>query len=57
MKSKFYFISIILCINLNLFASHKNKIRKNILLIIFPGGQHKNIYMKSLFDFSLDNNN
>ena len=34
----------------------KSKIKKNILIIIFPGGQHKNIYMISLLDFSINNN-
>ena len=33
-----------------------NKIKKNILVVIFPGGQHKNILMKSLFDYSIKNN-
>ena len=57
---KNYFLNIFVffvLINIKLFKSQKNKTSKNILIIIFPGGQHKNIYMKSLFDFSLNNNN
>ena len=55
-KYLFNIFLILLFTNLHLENCHKNKIRKNILIIIFPGGQHKNIYMKTLFDFSLNNN-
>ena len=51
-----HFLLILLFANLKITKGLKNKIRKNILIIIFPGGQHKNIYMKTLFDFSLNNN-
>ena len=51
-----HFLLIILFVNLKITKGLKNKLRKNLLIIIFPGGQHKNIYMKTLFDFSLNNN-
>ena len=48
---------IIFLFNVMLCNSQKNKIRKNILAVVFPGGQYKNIYMKKLFDYSLNYNN
>jgi len=52
-----HIVLIIFFFNVMLCNSQKNKIRKNILAVIFPGGQYKNIYMKKLFDYSLNYNN
>lgn len=52
--NKFIFFFFIFLLDFKCYKNEKN-IKKNILTIIFPGGQYKNIYMKLLFDFSLNN--
>ena len=55
MKNYFLFFFIFWFLNLKQYKTHQ--VKKNILIIIFPGGKNKNIYMKNLFDFSINNNN
>ena len=52
--NKFIFFFFIFLLDFKCYKNEKN-IKKNILTIIFPGGQNKNIYMKLLFDFSINN--
>ena len=52
--NKFIFFFFLFLLDFKCYKNEKN-IKKNILTIIFPGGQNKNIYMKLLFDFSLNN--
>ena len=57
MKKYFYFFFIFLFLNIKQYKTSQIGKKKNILVIIFPGGKNKNIYMKELFDFSINNNN
>ena len=52
--NKFIFFFFIFLLDFKCYKNEKN-IKKNILTIIFPGGQNKNIYNKLLFDFSINN--
>ena len=54
-KSLFLFFLFLFFLNFQLYNNQQTKLKKNILIIIFPGGQNKNIDMKSLFDFSINN--